>query len=169
VEPETFYTYSSTHATFHLSTDGGKSFTKVQSDLSPPPSRHGGHSYGSLAAVPGKAGECWLATGSRLYRFTEHGRQRTDFPGITESVAVGFGMAAPGADYPAVFMVGKLNSRYGIYRSDNVGATWLRITDDAHQFGSASHVTGDPRVFGRVYFCTGGRGIVYGERTVSAK
>jgi photosystem II stability/assembly factor-like uncharacterized protein len=169
VESETFYTYSSTQGTFHLSTDGGQSFTKVQSELSPPPVRHGRHSYGSLVAVPGKAGECWLATGSQLYRFTKQGRRRTDFLAISEAVAVGFGRAAPGADYPAVFVVGKLNGRYGIYRSDDVGVTWLRITDDAHQFGSASHVTGDPRVFGRVYFCTGGRGIIYGERAVSAK
>jgi photosystem II stability/assembly factor-like uncharacterized protein len=169
VEAETFYTYSSTQGAFYLSTDGGKTFTKAQSDLSLPPRRHGGHTYGSLAAVPGKAGECWLATGTQLYRFTQQGRRRTDFPTITEAVAVGFGKAAPGAEYPAVFVVGKLDGRYGIYRSDDAGASWLRITDDAHQFGSASHVTGDPRVFGRVYFCTGGRGIVYGERANTSK
>ena len=36
------------------------------------------------------------------------------------------------------------------------------ITDGEHQFGSISHLTGDPRIFGRVYAASGGRGIVYG-------
>lgn len=164
VEANTFYAYSSTEGTLHLSTDGGKSFAKIQSRLALPPPRHGQFDYGNLAAVPGRVGEIWLATGTQLYRFTKQGRQRTDFPDFTDTVAVGFGLAAPGVDYPAVFVVGKLNGCHGIYRSDDAGSKWFRITDDAHQFGSASHVTGDPRVFGRVYFCTGGRGIIYGER-----
>jgi hypothetical protein len=38
------------------------------------------------------------------------------------------------------------------------------LADDQHQFGSAiCHVTGDPRIYGRVYFATGGRGIIYGD------
>lgn len=169
VEAETFYTYSSTQGTLHLSTDGGRSFARIQSSLALPPSRHGHFDYGTLAAVPGRAGELWLATGTQLYRFAKQGRQRMDFPDFSDAVAVGFGKAAPGAEYPAVFVVGKYKGRHGIYRSDDVGGSWLRITDDAHQFGSASHVTGDPRVFGRVYFCTGGRGIVYGERVAQAR
>ena len=39
----------------------------------------------------------------------------------------------------------------------------MRINDDQHQYGYISHVTGDPRIYGRVYFATGGRGIVYGD------
>ena len=164
VEPETFYTYNSAKGTLHLSTDGGQSFAKVQSDLALPPQRYGHFSYGGLVAVPGCAGEAWLATGAQLYRFAKQGRQKIDHPDFSDAVAVGFGKAAPGAEYPAVFVVGKYRDRYGIYRSDNAGGDWVRITDDMHQFGSAARLTGDPRVFGRVYFCTGGRGIVYGER-----
>ena len=32
-----------------------------------------------------------------------------------------------------------------------------------YQFGQIQRVTGDPRLHGRVYFATGGRGIVYGD------
>jgi hypothetical protein len=40
----------------------------------------------------------------------------------------------------------------------------VRINDDQHQYGSTNAaITGDPRVFGRVYVSTNGRGIIYGE------
>ena len=42
-------------------------------------------------------------------------------------------------------------------------AQWQRINDDAHRFGRPYSVTGDPRIAGRVYFATGGRGIFYGD------
>ena len=38
-----------------------------------------------------------------------------------------------------------------------------RVNDDTHQFGSITRIAGDPRLFGRVYLATGGRGIIYGE------
>jgi hypothetical protein len=50
-----------------------------------------------------------------------------------------------------------------LFRSVDAGETWVRINDDSHQFGWINHVTGDPRVYGRVYFATGGRGIIYGD------
>ena len=31
------------------------------------------------------------------------------------------------------------------------------------------HVTGDPRIYGRVYFATGGRGVLYGEPAAGVK
>ncbi len=51
----------------------------------------------------------------------------------------------------------------GFFRSDDAWATWVRLNDDQHQFGFCGIITGDPRVYGRVYIGTGGRGIVYGE------
>ena len=50
----------------------------------------------------------------------------------------------------------------GLFRSVDNGATWQRIDDDAHRFGWIYAVTGDARVFGRVYFATVGRGIIHG-------
>ena len=54
----------------------------------------------------------------------------------------------------------------GVYRSINQGRTWLRINDDAHEYGglgNAGFVVGDQNVFGRVYLSTAGRGVVVGE------
>ncbi|TXS20348.1 1,4-beta-glucanase, partial [Streptomyces sp. wa22] len=84
--------------------------------------------------------------------------------------ALGFGKAAPRkgrAGYPAVFQTGRVSSTYdgvAVLRSDDAGATWVRIDDDAHRWGWTGEViTGDPRVHGRVYLGTNGRGIQYAD------
>jgi hypothetical protein len=61
-----------------------------------------------------------------------------------------------------VYLIGTVGGQYGFFRSDDVGTTWVRINDDQHQFGFTGAITGDPRVFGRVYVGSGGRGILYG-------
>ncbi|MFT3783415.1 MAG: hypothetical protein QM790_15495 [Nibricoccus sp.] len=169
VEPDTFYAYDPAVGALHVSTDGGKSFAKIHSGLALPPAKKGSFrvNYGDLQTMPSRAGEFWLATGTQLYRFTKQGRQRTSFPDFNDATAVGFGKPTPARNEPAVYVIGKYKGVQGIYRSDDSGASWLKITDDQHRFGSASRITGDPRVFGRVYFCTGGRGIVYGDRVVN--
>ena len=81
--------------------------------------------------------------------------------GLAELISLGIGGFA--AAVPTLYLNGKVDGTYGFFRSDDVGATWVRITDDKHQYGYCSVITGDPRVYGRVYVGTGGRGIVYGE------
>ena len=76
---------------------------------------------------------------------------------------IGFGKAAPGEDYPAIYLVGAVDGVYGFFRSDDEAASWVRINDDEHQFGTVYCITGDPRLYGRVYVGTGGRGTVYGD------
>ena len=76
---------------------------------------------------------------------------------------MGFGLAAPGGAYPAIYVVGTIGGVYGIFRSDDQAATWTRINDDRHQFGLLSVITGDPRIYGRVYLGTSGRGIKFGD------
>jgi xyloglucan-specific exo-beta-1,4-glucanase len=62
-----------------------------------------------------------------------------------------------------VFAVGIKSGTYGIFRSDDAGASWTRINDDAHQYGMVGTISGDPRIYGRVYVGTEGRGIVCGD------
>ena len=170
VEPKIFYAYDPAKGALHVSRDNGISFETTQTGLATPPTRQfGGPQYGDLAATPNCPGEAWLATSTLLYRFTDYGRKITLFPKLSHVGAIGFGKAAPGSNYPAIFITATLDGVHGIMRSDDAGVTWIRVTDASHQFGSASRLTGDPRVYGRVYFCTGGRGIIYGERTAETR
>ncbi|EFL13332.1 cellulose-binding family II protein [Streptomyces sp. C] len=80
--------------------------------------------------------------------------------------ALGFGKAAPGASYQALYLIGTVKDVTGVFRSTDQGATWLRVNDDAHQWGGIGGtgvITGDPDVFGRVYVGTNGRGLQYGD------
>jgi hypothetical protein len=75
-----------------------------------------------------------------------------------------FGKTPPAKDYPALFAIGTREKLKAIWRSDDAGATWIRINDDQHQWGTRFRcIAGDPRIFGRVYVGTDGRGIRYGD------
>jgi hypothetical protein len=88
----------------------------------------------------------------------------TQVAGVTTAEAIGFGMAkAGGSGYPAVFLAGTVNGVHAIFRSDDGGATWSQISDPQHQYATIQALTGDPRLYGRVYLGTNGLGIVYGD------
>ncbi len=163
VDPARFYGVDSSEGALYVSTDGAASVSAVRRDLpAVREPRRGGRA--DLRAVPEHAGEIWLAIDKTLFVLTAASAWAPDrVTSIDEATSVGFGKPAGGAPYPAVFVVGKAGGRFGLFRSDDRGGRWVTISDGAHGYGSASRVTGDPRVFGRVYFATGGRGIVYGD------
>ncbi|MER7833778.1 1,4-beta-glucanase [Streptomyces sp. NPDC095602] len=160
VDPRRFWAYDTAAGTVYTSADGGATFTAAAGGL---PS---GDPQFRIAAAPGRSGDLWLSAKERgLFRSTDGGRAFTRLDGCRASYALGFGKAAPGGSgYPAVYQTGTVGTTTGVYRSDDTGRTWLRINDDAHQWGWTGEViTGDPRVHGRVYVGTNGRGIQYGD------
>ncbi|MFD8524056.1 1,4-beta-glucanase [Streptomyces capillispiralis] len=158
-DPALFYAYDTGTGTLLASTDGGRSFTARATGL---PS---GDSQFELVAAPGRTGDLWLSTkGNGLYRSTDGGVTFTGVDSCRAAHTLGFGRAADGAAYPAVYLVGSTGTVTAVYRSDDEARTWARINDDAHQWGwTGETITGDPRVYGRVYLATNGRGIQYGE------
>jgi photosystem II stability/assembly factor-like uncharacterized protein len=62
-------------------------------------------------------------------------------------------------------MLGTVDGQRGVLRSDDDGASWVRINDDRHQWGLVLQITGDPKQYGRVYVGAHGRGIFYGDPT----
>lgn len=120
-------------------------------------------------ALPGSEGDIWLAGGAPsgtygLWHSTDSGSTFSRISGVEQADSVGFGKAATGASYQTVFVSAKIGGVRGIFRSTDAGASWTRINDDAHQWGwTGAAITGDPRVFGRVYVSTNGRGIMYGN------
>ena len=84
--------------------------------------------------------------------------------GICASVgAFGFGKAAPKQTFPALYLVGTVHGQRGIFRSIDEARTWVRINDDQHQWGLVLQIAGDPKIYGRVYVGTHGRGVFYGD------
>ncbi|MFI6437374.1 RICIN domain-containing protein [Streptomyces sp. NPDC050759] len=149
--------YSLADGRLYASTDGGATFTARATDLP----------AGRLAAAPGIAGDLWISGGGKgLLHSTDGGRTFTTLTTVQSASALGFGKAAPGTSYQALYLIGTVKDVTGVFRSTDKGATWLRVNDDAHQWGSIGGVgvvTGDPDTFGRVYVGTNGRGLQYGD------
>jgi xyloglucan-specific exo-beta-1,4-glucanase len=143
---------------FYVSTNGGTSFTAtVQTGLPTTAKFH---------AVPGQEGDIWLAGDTGLFHSTNSGTSFTKVANVTAARNIGFGRAAPNQTYPALYAVATVDGVEGVYRSDNAAAAWVRINDDAHQYGNMGEaITGDPRIYGRVYLGTNGRGILYADPT----
>ncbi|MEU9344255.1 cellulose binding domain-containing protein [Streptomyces sp. NPDC048278] len=161
VDPKTFYGFKSGH--FYVSSDGGATFTASAATGLP-----SGDSV-RFKALPGTKGDVWLAGGATdgaygLWHSTNGGTTFTKLSNVDQADTIGFGKAAPGASYQTLYTSAEISGVRGIFRSTDQGSTWTRINDDAHQWGwTGAAITGDPRVYGRVYVSTNGRGVIYGD------
>ena len=169
VNPQKFYGLALFDGKLFVSTDGAATFAEqalVLPDGLPKPGGNRGDNRGGqdrIYATPGKEGDLWLAAFNGLYHSTDTGRNFVRMGGAQELHAFGFGKAAPGADYPALYVIGVVEGLRGVFRSDNTCRAWVRINDDQHQWGLLLHITGDPKQYGRVYVGTHGRGTLYGD------
>jgi photosystem II stability/assembly factor-like uncharacterized protein len=157
INPSKFYSFDRDSGQLLESLDKGQNFA-VRTEPVAAKDR-----YAMLAPTPGIDGDIWIAAGNKVYHSTDSGVTFVTLEGMTKAYKIGFGMAAPGAGTPAVYINGLAAGQEGTYRSSDSGKSWVRIDDPAHQFGWKNAIAGDSRVYGRVYLATGGRGIVYGE------
>ena len=123
-----------------------------------------------IRAIPGVEGDVWIPLYSGGLTHFVNGTV-TPVSSVSSCDAVGFGIAASGKTYPTIYMWGMpVGGVLGIHRSDDKGLTWTRINDDAHEYGGTGNgnfVMGDRNIYGRAYMSTAGRGLVYGENTIS--
>jgi hypothetical protein len=159
VNANKFYIHNTTNGDMLVSTDGGASFA-VAGNVG------GGGGSKIIRAIPGREGHLWVARyGSGLTRSVNSGAAFTRLTNVTYCGAVGYGKAAPGAAYETIYIYGTVGGVLGVHRSTDEGATWVRVNDDAHEYGGPANgqfVVGDMNVYGRVYMSTAGRGVVYG-------
>jgi oligoxyloglucan reducing-end-specific cellobiohydrolase len=115
-----------------------------------------------------RAGDLWLPLGGYgLYHSTDSGVTWKPVTSVLQANQVAVGAANPRArtGSQSIFLYGAISpsTTIAVFRSDNNGSTWVRVNDDAHQYGGPSVMAADPRVYGRVFLGMNGRGIVYGD------
>jgi xyloglucan-specific exo-beta-1,4-glucanase len=161
VDPTRFYGFA--NGMFFASADGGASFTaSAAAGLS---------SSAKIEATPGRQGDVWLAGDpgdqggpAGLWHSTNGGATFTKLANVALSSDIGFGKPAPDHRYPALYTSASIGGTHALFRSDNEGRSWALISDPQHQFASTNQgITGDPRIYGRVYVATNGLGTVYGD------
>jgi hypothetical protein len=169
VNPLKFYAMALFDGKLFVSTDGGATFSTQPLNVPDGLPKRGGNrgdnrgGQDRIYAAPGREGDLWLAAFNGLYHSTNTGASFVRLGGVSEIHGFGFGQAAPGAGYPALYLIGVMEGVRGIFRSDDTARSWVRINDDQHQWGLLLHITGDPKQYGRVYVGTHGRGTLYGD------
>ncbi len=169
--PHVFYAYSLPAHALYYSEDNADSFRAITTNLPGIATQRGDARGGQdcLYAAPDHSGDLWFAAWDALYHTSspvhEHMTSASfeRLPGVDEIHAFGFGKPAPGKTYPALYLVGTVSGQPGIFRSVDEARSWARINDDQHQWGLVLQIAGDPRIFGRAYVGTHGRGIFYGD------
>ena len=166
-DPMLFYALDFRSGTWFVSVDGAESFAAVPMRGLPdvaadrPTWREVAF---PLKATPDHQGDLWLVSRSGLFNSRDGGQRFDRIDGGLTVEMLDFGKAPAGSAYPALFAIGTRGEVRGVFRSDDQGRSWIRVNDDRHEYGRRFRaVAGDPRVFGRVYVATDGRGVVYGE------
>jgi hypothetical protein len=154
-----FYVHDRPGGQILMSVDGGKSFKAIVNGIP----KVEGWQGSQLAIAPGQARDLWLSGPFGLLHSAGAGKPLAQVKDVDEAWTVGFGKAAPGQTYPAVFLSGKVKGHAGLWRSDNGGQAWVRINDDVHRFGDGGLVAGDPTEYGTVYVSRGAGGLVMGK------
>jgi xyloglucan-specific exo-beta-1,4-glucanase len=158
VNPAKFYVYDRGTGKLLVSTDGGVSFNPAAQLAA------GGSTI--LRATPGVEGDVWACLNSGgLTHSTDSGATFTKVSQVGSCETLGLGKEAPGASHPTLYMWGAVSGGRGLLRSIDQGASWVRVNDDAHQYGGPQMgwITGDMNTYGTVYMSTAGRGIAYGR------
>lgn len=166
-DPLLFYALDFRTGAWFVSVDGAASFAAVPTrglpDVSADRPTWRERAF-PLKATPGLAGDLWLVSRSGLFHSPDGGQAFARLDGGLTVEMLDFGRAQPGADYPTLFAIGAQGDTRGVFRSDDRGRSWTRINSAQHEYGRRFRaIAGDPRIAGRVYVATDGRGIVYGD------
>jgi hypothetical protein len=172
VNTNTFYLYYPGQGLFQT-TNGAANWTKVHSGYIESNASMAGYNS-TIMSVPGNAGHLFYTGGPQtgstaanpanepFYRSTNGGATWTAVPGVLAVSCFGFGAAASGQSYPAIYIVGYVNNVFGIYQSIDNAQTWTNIgTWPLGNLVQIGAISGDPNNYGEVYVGFGGGGYAY--------
>jgi photosystem II stability/assembly factor-like uncharacterized protein len=174
VNPNIFYGFSENinGEGFYVSTDKGITFYQIKAPIGFPEVNLAGidseQDY-EIRVESDKEGTIWMAMQQYgLWKIT-YDSSLNVFSGNRVSETgdfikrIGLGKPIEGSIIKTLYTSGTIKGEYGFYRSQDGGITWIRINDDNNQYGDIRSITGDPRVFGRIYVATGTKGLIYGD------
>jgi len=155
----TFYLLDRVNGDLYKSTNGGANwsatFTSLPSSSNESNLVVGWGSSNNRIAVSMRTDGLWLSTTS--------GTSFTKNTYFSNALMVTMGKEKSGNSYPALYVFGEHSSQWGVYRSDDFGANWVRINDNNNYVGnSPTYMKGDRQEYGRVYIGNNGSGLFYG-------
>ncbi len=121
-----------------------------------------------IVANPEKEGDLWIGAGL-VFHLKNAGEDDCELVSPSDNIqnanCIGLGKGEKDGDPMAIYIIGECNNEgQGVYRSTDEGETWIRINDDSQRWGNVNKkISGDPKIFGRVYISTNGRGIIMGN------
>jgi hypothetical protein len=161
----TFYLWHAMNGVF-VSRDGGEKWSAVYGgELL----AHGGYNA-KMRTVPGHEGHLFASAGPQAgddatgdFRWSVNGGKTwSSIEGVLEVSDFGFGAVAPGQSYSAIWIVGYVNGDFGIFRSEDKCASWIKVS--AYPLGSIDTVVaidGDKKIHDRCYIGFQGSGYAY--------
>ena len=151
-----------TSGEIYRSDDGGANWFRTSTDV--PGTFLQNH---EIAAMPGRAGDLWLAVENEpLRRSTDGGSSWNPVAGFEASTMVAFGKNKAGASGSAIYVHGKRagDTEYAYYGSTDDGASWARVNPAGVPIGNAPQVmTASQQDYGVLFIGTDGRGLFKGE------
>ena len=171
VDGAKFYLCSNTSGapgslTVRRSSDGGATFSVVGGI---PYSGTTANRYNyKIEALPGANGTLYLSLeGQGLYKSTDSGANWTKLATVSGYGLFAFGKSAPGHTNPTIFWKGNATvggiSSSGVFRSDDLAATWEKVSIASQPLGNGMVVmAADRQLFGFVYLGSSGRGVYWG-------
>jgi len=147
VNPKKFYAYDLQGGAAYVSDDSGAHFKVTARVLTSLPEYN--LVVGSLQAVPDFEGHVWATGGKDLFHSSDGGQSFKTVFRRRRVVRRWLRKSRTRPKVPCDLSSGKVNGVTGFFRSDDEGASFVRINDDAHQYGGSNVIIGDPRVYGR--------------------
>jgi len=150
-----FYVYI--NGVFYRSEDGGVHFEEIYNGLP-----IGGGVV--LETSPVQSGELWLALQEGGLFYSSNGGDSFELlPGWDSVTAITAG-PGDGGTSECLYAYGNLNGEWAVWRSDDKGNRWRKISNDQQRMGADVKVLeADRQSPGLVYVGTNGRGIFYGK------
>ena len=139
---------------FLSSDDFGKTW-KIMSKMS-------GDVTWAMETMYGSPGEVWACHKGSLKYTRDGGKSWQSVPGFGASYGVTFGKNKSTEAYPCIYTFAEYNGSEGVYRSDDRGKTWVKISYGM-DFPTIAQMKGDMNIYGRVFVAKESLGVRCGD------